>query len=558
MDDHIRINSKSLLRTASLLALCGILLGILVGAYAYSRGRNASLDVIRESNLNLARSFSLHAESLDPTLTKPQILQQLAHNWSATESRYDGRYLCVIDWDGTILLHSASPDEVGSAAGGDYLQSHVARDPTTVQELLDSGRDWSGQCPTQEDPQRAGSLVYSQDLGILVGIYTPGNEIARDVRSAALPWALSVGFISIVLIPIIILFLHRAYRLSQRELEPQSAALLKENAERKRLAAFPRVNPNPIMECTADGEVIYHNPAAMELIGDLVQGITSFLLPENHQHLASDCVRHQRCVVEVETRVAGRNFLWTYLPIPESDTVHLYGVDNTERREAEEQIKSSLKEKEVLLQEVYHRVKNNMQIVSSLLRRQATLTDDPHVKAILAESRNRIYSMALVHQQLYQSKSLEGVDLSTYIRNLTGYLVPQGGSDLRLNLVLESVEVDIAIVIPCGLILNELISNAMKYAYPSGRGGMIDVVLRRGSANGLTLAVRDAGVGIPDDVDSENPQSLGLRLVRDLTQQLDGDLLIDTAAGTAITLTIPHGKTDSQTAETTQMERAKA
>lgn len=97
MDDHIRITSKSLLRTASLLALCGILLGILVGAYAYSRGRNASLDVIRESDLNLARSFSLHAESLDPTLTKPQILQQLAHNWSATESRYDGRYLCVID-----------------------------------------------------------------------------------------------------------------------------------------------------------------------------------------------------------------------------------------------------------------------------------------------------------------------------------------------------------------------------------------------------------------------------------------------------------------------------
>jgi hypothetical protein len=211
MDDHIQTNSKSLLRTASLLALSGILLGFIVGAFAYSRGRSATLDVIRESNLNLARSFSLHAESLDPMLSKPQILQQLAQSWSATESRYDGRDIGVIDWDGTILLHSASPGQFGSPAGGDHLQSPVIGDPTTVQELLDSGRDWSGQCPTQEDPQRAGSLVYSQDLGILVGIYTPGNEIARDVRSTALPWALSVGFISIVLIPIIILLLHRAY-----------------------------------------------------------------------------------------------------------------------------------------------------------------------------------------------------------------------------------------------------------------------------------------------------------------------------------------------------------
>ncbi len=363
----------------------------------------------------------------------------------------------------------------------------------------------------------------SSRSGMLVNIFTPGVEIDRDVQSTALPWALGVGFMTFVVLPIVLWLPYRAYVRSHRNLEGRTEQLRRENAERRRLAAFPRENPNPIMECDAQGEVIYHNPTAMELIGQHATGLTSALIPENHAALVRRCLAKGERIEPVEVLADGRTFCWIYHPIAATDTVHLYGLDITERKAAEDQIKRSLKEKEILLQEVYHRVKNNLQIVSSLLRQQAAATEDEKARAVLEDSRNRIHSMALVHQQLYQSDSLARVDMGRYTRNLASFLLPQGSgpNEIRLDLDVDSIQVDLATAIPAGLILNELLANAMKYAYPESSKGDIAVAIREVTPGTLSLTVRDKGVGIPAHVDLSEPKSLGLRLVRDLAQQKD-------------------------------------
>ena len=198
---------------------------------------------------------------------------------------------------------------------------------------------------------------------------------------------------------------------------------------------------------------------------------------------------------------------------------------------------------------MYHRVKNNLQIVSSLLRQQAATTQDAKARAVLEDSRNRIHSMALVHRQLYQSDSLARVDMGRYIRNLASFLIPQqeSGSDgIRLDIDVDRIEVDVATAIPAGLILNELLSNAMKYAYPQSSKGQVAVAFREVTPGMLSLTVQDSGVGIPAHVDLSKPQSLGFRLVRDLAQQLDGKLQIDNEGGTTVTLTFSTNGHDSE------------
>ena len=537
------------LRTPALVGILGVLVGVAVGTYAYYDSRAALVDVIEESNLNLARSFAVHAEALDASMSRPDVLRALEEMWEATESRYAGRHLCVIDSDGTLVLDSSHPENAGMAAGAMRLVHGASDGPETIQQILDSGQDWAGLYSSDDGAHKAGAFAMSSHPGMLVNIFTPGVEIDRDVQSTALPWALGMGFMTLVVLPIVLWLPYRAYARSHRKLERKTEELRTENAERRRLAAFPRENPNPIMECNAAGEVIYHNPAAMELIGQHATGMTSVLIPEDHAALVRRCLTEGERIDPVEVQTDGRTFCWIYHPIPATDTVHLYGLDITDRRKAEDQIKRSLKEKEVLLQEVYHRVKNNLQIVSSLLRQQAATTEDAKARAVLEDSRDRIHSMALVHRQLYQSESLARVDMGRYIRNLASFLVPQQGSgsdEIRLELDVDRIEVDVATAIPAGLILNELLSNAMKYAYPQSPKGEVTVAFREVTPGTLSLTVQDSGVGIPAHVDLSEPQSLGLRLVRDLAQQLDGKLQIDNEEGTTVTLTFSTNGHDSE------------
>jgi PAS domain S-box-containing protein len=214
--------------------------------------------------------------------------------------------------------------------------------------------------------------------------------------------------------------------------------------------------------------------------------------------------------------------------------------DITERKQAEERLRSALREKESLLKEVHHRVKNNLAIIDSLLRLQAGNLRDPVLATAMRESRNRIRSMASIHESLYRSCDVARIDFATYIENLCSNLFRSYGVDrkrIALRLEVAHVELDLEQAIPLGLLLNELVSNALKHAFPENRCGCIFVSLRRTDEGRIELTVADDGVGLPPDITMRRSQSLGLELVDLLTQQINGDLHDTSDGRTAFTVT---------------------
>ena len=210
------------------------------------------------------------------------------------------------------------------------------------------------------------------------------------------------------------------------------------------------------------------------------------------------------------------------------------GIDITQRVLAEAALRTSLREKEVLLQEVHHRVKNNLQIICSLLDLQAQNLTDQKTLDVFQESFNRVKSMALIHEKLYQSTSLETIDFAEYIETLTYYLFQsyRVNSDLiKVKINIEPICLNIDTAIPCGLIINELLSNSLKYAFPKGTGGLIEINFKSDNAPRFILNVKDNGIGFPKDFNLHNVHTLGLNLVKILTQQLDGDIELDYSQG---------------------------
>ncbi len=222
--------------------------------------------------------------------------------------------------------------------------------------------------------------------------------------------------------------------------------------------------------------------------------------------------------------------LWTsVVHNDEGEPVALVGVarDITERKRTEESLRASLREKEVLLKEIHHRVKNNLQVISSLLSLQAEYLTDEGMLRIMRESQSRVKSMALVHEKLYQSHNLAEIDFGDYLRVLVAQLfrsygIAQESVQMAINVDAVSLGVDRAI--PCGIIINELVTNALKYAFPGGRKGKIDVELQSIAPGRIRLVVRDNGVGLPQDVEVQKADSLGLTLVRMLADQVQGQL----------------------------------
>lgn len=205
----------------------------------------------------------------------------------------------------------------------------------------------------------------------------------------------------------------------------------------------------------------------------------------------------------------------------------------TIRKSAESQIKKSLQEKEVLLKEIHHRVKNNLQIISSLLYFQSKKAKSKNTHELFNESQNRIQSMALIHEKLYQSDDFENINFEEYLKSLTSHLLFSYGvrsKDIQMQIHVDNIPISIEKAIPCGLIINELISNSMKYAFPNDSKGEIQIQLKKQKKD-IELIVQDNGIGISRDINWETSKTLGLRLVHTLVQQLHGTLEIKNEKG---------------------------
>jgi two-component sensor histidine kinase/PAS domain-containing protein len=214
-------------------------------------------------------------------------------------------------------------------------------------------------------------------------------------------------------------------------------------------------------------------------------------------------------------------------------------LDITERKRTEEAVRTSLREKEILLKEVHHRVKNNMQIISSLLFLQSSYVRDPYDVELFRESQMRVKSMATVHERLYRSEDLSSIEFSEYVRTITDELLASyTRPGIELMTAVDDVRFGVDIAIPCGLLITELVTNAIKHAFPEGRDGRINI------AGNLTdgmmhLSVADNGIGYPADVDFTGGETLGVMLIRGLTDQLDGTIVLDRTGGSRVMITFP-------------------
>jgi PAS domain S-box-containing protein len=215
--------------------------------------------------------------------------------------------------------------------------------------------------------------------------------------------------------------------------------------------------------------------------------------------------------------------------------------DVTEGKQADEQIKATLEEKEVLLREIHHRVKNNLQVISSLLNLQADYVKDEMLATIFQDSQNRIKSMALIHEKLYQSPDLSSIDLTEYLQKLTSMLfrtydISKG--NIRLEVKAKDISMEVDKAVPCGLIVNELVSNALKHAFLPKKEGLIQIELVL-KDNQYGLTVRDNGVGLPEGLEIPKTGSLGLQIVQVLVKQVHGRMKLERHGGTSFTIHFP-------------------
>ena len=209
------------------------------------------------------------------------------------------------------------------------------------------------------------------------------------------------------------------------------------------------------------------------------------------------------------------------------------GLEASKRKKAEEDLKASLKEKEILMKEIHHRAKNNLTIISSLLNLQSRHINDKEALGLFRESQNRARSMALIHEKLYRSDDLRKIDFGEYIRSLTielfhSYRASQG---IELDMDIANIDLDINTAVPLALIVNEIITNSLKYAFPDKKTGNVSVHFAKNDG-GLQLIVEDNGIGFPDDLDFRNTNSLGMQLVTSLTDQIKGNIKLERNEGT--------------------------
>ena len=210
------------------------------------------------------------------------------------------------------------------------------------------------------------------------------------------------------------------------------------------------------------------------------------------------------------------------------------GLDITEKKLANEQIHNSLQEKEVLLKEVHHRVKNNLQVISSILNLQSSYVKDQSTLNILKESQDRIKSMAFIHESLYQTKDFSSINFSEYVVNLSQNLLHSYSSlehEIKLNLDIQNVFLNLDLAIPCGLIINEIVSNALKYAFVDKKEDAEIMIKMHLVGENLQLQIKDNGIGLPKHIDYRNTESLGLQLVVTLVDQLNGSIDLDSTQG---------------------------
>jgi len=333
-----------------------------------------------------------------------------------------------------------------------------------------------------------------------------------------------------------------------RERKKMEESLIK--SEEKYRTLF-ELDPDYTLLLDTDGIIVDVNNAATSITGKSRNEIVGKPLNESGIIILEDIEKQREKLAIIlekndiqsfEVRIMDKNgnIRWVNVKITtikRNDNVFfilIIASDITATKQFEKELKDSIREKEVLLQEIHHRVKNNMQIISSLMNIQTRYLDDEESINVLKESQNRVKSMAIIHEKLYRSKDFSKIYFIDYIENLVwdlfySYSVKKGTIEPVLDI--DDIKLNIETSVPCGLIITELVSNSLKYAFPDNQNGEIFVSLKiRGDE--YELIIRDNGIGFPDNIDFRSTDSLGLQLVNSLTDQIDGKIEMKNDNGT--------------------------
>jgi len=326
---------------------------------------------------------------------------------------------------------------------------------------------------------------------------------------------------------------------------------LRESEQKFRSVADSAVDG--IITTDTDGNIVLFNPSLKNIFGYEIDEINgkhvTMLMPDRYRKGFMDKLEKFKSTGNHE--LAGKTFESIGLKkngkeFPFEISIATWGSignvfttsiirDVTERKIIENKLEKSLEDKELLLKEIHHRVKNNLMIISSLLNLQSRYIKDEESKNIFKESQNRARSMALIHELLYQSTDIKNIDFGDYIRKLSNNLYHTYALDtslIKLNIDADEILLDIDQSIPLGLIVNELVTNSLKHAFPQGESGEINIKFYKQGIKNI-LEVKDNGVGFPEDIDYKNTDSLGLRLVTSLTEQIDGEIEFNNTSGTS-------------------------
>ena len=307
----------------------------------------------------------------------------------------------------------------------------------------------------------------------------------------------------------------------QRALAGSEKRRIKAEAEISRLASFPENNPHPVIQIAISGKILYLNPATKKIFPDILEKDIDHPFFKDIGKIFNKLKKEGgRGLVAREMQVGKEWYHQTFVYLAKTECVYIYSLNISSLKKTQERLISSLGEKEVLLRELYHRTKNNMQVISSMLNLYSKDKTNRKIEDVFKDIEMKIASMAYVHQKLYESNDLSHLNLKDYIAGLISLIIQSYNAAENINFTFKGVDLDVLIdtAAPLGLVVNELIVNSLKHAFPNNQKGKICIEQFVTDKNQLVIKIKDNGVGLEKDFDLEKSSGLGLETVIDIVK----------------------------------------
>jgi len=349
----------------------------------------------------------------------------------------------------------------------------------------------------------------------------------------------------------------RVRHLLEERVEVKTKQLSEKNLELEKLSLVASKTDNSVIIADDSGKIEWVNDGFMRMTGlsnnIIGKGVNDLHVYENINNIIAEtrAGKHSR-IFESHLKSDNGSDRWissTLTPIFDDNQrlrkLLFVDTDITESKKMGNQIVASLKEKDLLLKEIHHRVKNNLQIIISLLNLQSGYIKDEETLKAVREGQNRVRSMALVHEKFYQSDELGEIDFKEYTEKLCHFLKQSYANQdapIAINVDADGIGFDMDTAMPCGLLITEIVSNSLKYGFPNNREGEINIQFRKVPEKKVLMTIADNGIGLPDGFDIEKSESLGMQLIIALTSQLDGELKFSGESGTRFSITFTYPK----------------